>query len=774
MNNILKDERFAHIPKDPKFRGIPKSKSKISIDERFKGIFTDKKFNVKYTVDKRGRPINQTSQENYKKFYNYSSSDEDSEEETIFSLDSSRDKTKKLQNKKTNSKKLVKEEDSESVEDKEEEVSSTIDVKIEKAKKLKSKKIKNKKLIKKEDSESADDNDETNFCSNGKLLLIKRSSEDDSDAQSDKDSDVEEQEDSDEQIDELEKNEKQSKLKKKSDKQLDSHVKRKLRDPKIDYARGEGVLFTDSSSDEESNDEKDEEDDIEHAWGELDKDAESTEEPTYRLAACNMDWDKIRAVDIMVLFNSFLPTNGYIKSVTIYPSEFGLKRIQEEDIKGPVELMESNDDEEEEEENSNNDDDNQEGSQYHREKLRKYQLNRLKYFYAVIVFDSAQTANKIYEELDGQEYESSATKLDLRFIPDEETFDQEPKEVCEKLPELTKYTPRLFTNSALQQVKVHLTWDETNPDRQEFTQKVKTENLDKLEKSDIQAYLASGTSDDESEDEVKKQLDNVEKTDNKKERLEVYKSLVKSIEEAEEKKKNKDVELELTWQLGIKENSEKLVKEKERLKKQESLTPFEKYLEKRKEKKKTKREEKKKLSKDDHSDSEDSIPSDVDMSDPYFAEEVKKMSKQKEKDKKNALKDKKLDSDDDEDDDDVDEEKQREAELELLLMDENDESNKRHFDMKEIEKGEGLIATNKKKRFNKKKKVLKEEAMKKKAINDDFQVNVEDPRFQKVFTSHLFNIDPTDPRYRKTRGTEALIQEKLKRRNKTDISDVST
>lgn len=109
-----------------------------------------------------------------------------------------------------------------------------------------------------------------------------------------------------------------------SDEEIEENIKSKLKDMSVDYARGELPLLSDSSSDDESScDEEERELYIDHVWGELDNDAPRTEDSTRRLAACNMDWDRIRASDIMVLCGSFLPPGGSILNVTIYPSEFG-------------------------------------------------------------------------------------------------------------------------------------------------------------------------------------------------------------------------------------------------------------------------------------------------------------------------------------------------------------------------------------------------------------------------------------------------------------------
>ena len=68
-------------------------------------------------------------------------------------------------------------------------------------------------------------------------------------------------------------------------------------------------------------------------------------------------------------------------------------------------------------------------------------LNR--YYYAVVECDSKHTAQHIYENCDGTEYETTANFIDLRFIPDETSFnDDKPRDECTQDP--TDYTPTDF------------------------------------------------------------------------------------------------------------------------------------------------------------------------------------------------------------------------------------------------------------------------------------------------------------------------------------------
>ena len=60
-----------------------------------------------------------------------------------------------------------------------------------------------------------------------------------------------------------------------------------------------------------------------------------------------------------------------------------------------------------------------------RQRLRKYELDRLKYYFAVVECDSIETADALYKAADGVEFENSGLRLDLRFISDEELFEHQ-------------------------------------------------------------------------------------------------------------------------------------------------------------------------------------------------------------------------------------------------------------------------------------------------------------------------------------------------------------
>ncbi|XP_021916167.1 ESF1 homolog isoform X2 [Zootermopsis nevadensis] len=708
MEEIMKDSRFSHIAQDPRFKRIPKREKKIKIDKRFQSMFKDKSFKVNYTVDKRGRPISHTSSEDLKRYYALSS-DEDLETEC-----NKNDETNKEYTQISSVKvKLVET-------GKDGSTSNNIN-------KIKDNVMKDKLKIK-----------EHNVCFEGQNSnLLKRKID-----QHKLECGVELNTDNEVPSDEDNKN--------KEKEIVADSIKKKLRDLTVDYARGEGVLFCDSSSDEESSETGSESEELDHGWGELDHDADQTDVTTNRLAVCHMDWDRIRASDLMVLFSSFVPQGGLIHSVTIYPSEFGLKRMKEEEIKGPLELV-GNGNSVQDEKEIEDGEENEEGSKYHMEKLRQYQLNRLKYYYAVLVCDSAVTANKIYTECDGLEYESSATRLDLRFVPDSTKF-EEPHEICDRLPDLSKYQPRYFTTTALQQAKVELTWDETNPERNEINQKLMSGQVDGITETDLRDYLAS-SSEEESDVVVNEELEVTNEVTA--DPVSKYRALLKGIEQEEEKKKFHDVEMEISWGVGLKDKTEELVQKKLNERKND-LTPFEQYLKKRKDKKKQKKEEKIKniqqaneTSGNEYSD--DDIPSDIDMNDQYFKEEFQgEFKKKHSKEKTNKLS---LSEDEGT--------KHKKAELELLLL--NEGSEKKHFSLKSIQEQE--VEGKKRHKKKGKKKLIKEESK-----QDDFEVNVQDERFSALFSSHLYNIDPTDSHYHKTKGMEAFRSEKLHRRQ-SDVND---
>lgn len=63
------------------------------------------------------------------------------------------------------------------------------------------------------------------------------------------------------------------------------------------------------------------------------------------------------------VFNSFVPTNGMIKSVAVYPTEFGLQRMKEENSRGFVPF----------------DYESEKSDEDVNEKMRAYQKSRMRY-----------------------------------------------------------------------------------------------------------------------------------------------------------------------------------------------------------------------------------------------------------------------------------------------------------------------------------------------------------------------------------------------------------
>lgn len=244
---------------------------------------------------------------------------------------------------------------------------------------------------------------------------------------------------------------------------------------------------------------------------EEDCDDEVDVENSNRLAIQNCDWDNMSAEDIMAILQSFCSTmslqSGSVKSVTVYPSDYGLERIEAENLHGPPksiwnktttmsedkEIKGRSDDDSDAEgdgsdasdddggnihilqknhpeellksgisvnkkvrkkkefdrdpssaglvfnlDNADSDDESHHptsgGSSEHKPSskagddinslaLREYELSKLRYYFAIAELDNVSVAEKLYSELDGIEFEHSSVALDLRFVPNDVSFD---------------------------------------------------------------------------------------------------------------------------------------------------------------------------------------------------------------------------------------------------------------------------------------------------------------------------------------------------------------
>lgn len=194
---------------------------------------------------------------------------------------------------------------------------------------------------------------------------------------------------------------------------------------------------SDSSSQEaegEGEGEGDEELDDEEELLSEPEDVKYGEDQTSRIAVQNLDWDHIDAKDLFFLFTSFCKGESIVQKVEIYPSEYGKEMMEKDSLYGPPKEIFDNGLHQKKAKNkmkkkqkklekkvvSNlaqafEEEDNYE---FNEMALRKYEIQKMKYYYAVIYCDSIKTAVALYNEIDGLEFELSNLKMDLRFIPD--------------------------------------------------------------------------------------------------------------------------------------------------------------------------------------------------------------------------------------------------------------------------------------------------------------------------------------------------------------------
>ncbi|KAG6594756.1 hypothetical protein SDJN03_11309, partial [Cucurbita argyrosperma subsp. sororia] len=433
---------------------------------------------------------------------------------------------------------------------------------------------------------------------------------------------------------------------------------------------------------------------------------------THRLAVVNLDWRHVKAVDLFVVLSSFLPKGGQILSVAVYPSEFGLQRMKEEELHGPVGLFDD------EQEKNDGDDDDDDDEEIDNEKLRAYEMSRLRYYYAVVECDSIATADYLYKTCDGVEFERSSNVLDLRFIPDSMEFKHPPRDTATEAP--SSYEVLNFHTPALQHSKIHLSWDEDEPQR--VTALKRKFNADQLADLELKEFLASDES--ESEDESGDDDGVEDQTDKKRKKGDKYRALLQSDEDGEQ---DGGQDMEVTFNTGLEDISKRILEKKDK----KSETLWEAHLRKRREKRVNARSKSARSSDDDSSDTDREVGEEAG---DFFVEEPP--VKQSKKDRTKNIKDREhvgLDG----------EAEASRAELELLLADDD-----------------GVDTGIKGYNLKHKKKKGKEDIAEDKIPTVDYS----DPRFSALFNSPLYALDPTDPQFKRSAAyvrQVALKQQKV-------------
>ncbi|UZJ51458.1 hypothetical protein CBS101457_000778 [Exobasidium rhododendri] len=578
---------------------------------------------------------------------------------------------------------------------------------------------------------------------------------------------------------------------------------------------------------------------------------------TSRLAVVNMDWDHIRAIDLYKVFSSLVspagrpiatigasskgsenvrerggdivPVKGRVLSVRIYPSNFGLERMTKENQEGPPrDIFKRGGDgstkvrkksQKSRKQDSDDSDESgvelfelDEGGDFDEEALRNYQLERLRYFYAIVTFDSSEAARHIMNEVDGTEMERTANVFDLSFVPTEMTFpekqaskedlaDEGWRDEATEVTDGSLYKGVDFTTDALRHSKVKLTWDADDPQRSKITRQVGQEPLtvDAIRDEDFKAYLASdsegsddeGGGDDGGKYKMRSLLGLDEEEGGEMADRKFGKSKSRAFEDGRKTRKG-DVDgaegggdMQITFMPGLSEAAQRKKKGQKVEEKEEST--LEKYMRKQREKKEKRRGQGKAAEEEEEEEEEEAGEDDaeatktskgrLDFNDPFFAsdnegdfEEALAAEQEGRGKERKSKKSQGKPADVARNNVDAQDVVSRE---ELQLMAESDSEGgdddaTGHFSIKDILKAE-QEGKGKKSRWAKKKekKNRGRDDGRENEVQENFAINVQDERFQGVFNDHRFALDPSHPSFLKTKNMEKLVAERRNRDKKS-------
>jgi hypothetical protein len=329
------------------------------------------------------------------------------------------------------------------------------------------------------------------------------------------------------------------------------------------------------------------------------------------------------------------------------------------------------------------------------------------------------------------------------------------RDSCTRIPD--GYRPNEFITEALQHSKVKLTWD-MDPEettRKEAIKRAFTGSRADIAANDLAAYVGNDSSDSEEELEAE-EAPKRSKKELERERIRAALGLTNDV--ATKKSSGPVGDLEITFTPGLSAQENGSVFENEPVKDE---TTAERYIRKEKERKARRREKAKATREgrepDTAVDDDTNQPENEDLGfdDPFFGDEktkdnASKAARQEERRKKREAKRREAKA-----------AASNKAELELLMEDNaTAENNQNHFDMNEISRAE--------KRNRKKGKKSKEKESERGGLQEDFEINVDDPRFSAVYESHEFAIDRSHPRFQETKAMKKVLDEGRKRRDVED------